>query len=69
MGDSRTGVLPDVAMLRRYLAGLDYPSDRVGVIEHARRLGATGEDLRRLAALPNRTYEGPNAVNRALLDT
>ena len=61
-------MIPDVALLRRYLAGLDYPSDRVGVVEHARRLGATGEVLRRLATLPNRTYEGPNAVNRALLD-
>ena len=53
-------MIPDVAGLRPFLDGLDYP---------ARRLGATREVLRHLAALPNRTYEGPNAVDRALLDT
>jgi hypothetical protein len=52
-------VIPDALELRRYLRGLDYPSDRAGVVEHARRRGATDDVLRHLNALPNRSYDGP----------
>jgi hypothetical protein len=55
-------VIPDALELRRYLRGLDYPSDRAGVVEHARRRGATDDVLRHLKALPNRSYDGPDTL-------
>lgn len=62
-------MIPDAAELRRYLVGLDYPSDRDGVVEHARRRGADREVLRCLELLPNRTYEGPDSIGAAYLIT
>ena len=61
------GTIPELTHMRRCLRGLAYPSDRAAILEHARRRGATAELLRHLAALPNRTYEGPNALSEEYL--
>ena len=62
-------MIPDAVELRRFLSGLDYPSDRGSLIEHARRLGAGADVLRQLRALPNRAYYGPEAVTREYVNT
>lgn len=59
--------IPDLTHMRRCLRGLAYPSDRAAILEHARRSGATTQLMRRLAALPNRTYEGPNVLSEEYL--
>jgi hypothetical protein len=60
-------MIPDAADLGRYLVGLDYPSDRGGVLENARRRGADHDVLHYLESLPNRTYEGPDSIRAAYL--
>jgi hypothetical protein len=53
--------------MRQCLRGLAYPADRATILEHARRRGATTELLHHLAAMRNRTYEGPNALSEEYL--
>lgn len=49
--------------MQKFLGGVAYPADRDSLVEHARRKGADEEVLRKLESLPNRTYDGPNAVS------
>ena len=54
---------PNPIQMQKYLGGVDYPCDRDGLVEHARSKGADGDVLEHLQALPDRTYDGPNAVS------
>ena len=49
--------------MQKYLSGVDYPASREDLVEHARSQGADEEVLRKLDAMPDRTYDGPNAVS------
>jgi Protein of unknown function (DUF2795) len=62
-------MIPDAGELRLYLSGLDYPSDRGSLVEHVRRRGAGDDVVRRLDALPNRAYYGPDTVTREYVNT
>lgn len=55
-------MIPDAVEMRRCLAGLEYPSDRGSVVEHARRRGASADVVRHLEALPNRAYYGADTL-------
>ncbi|TQM26136.1 DUF2795 domain-containing protein [Nocardia bhagyanarayanae] len=52
--------------VQKYLAGIDYPCDRAGIVSAAEDNGADNEILQALKAIPDRTYNGPNAVSEAI---
>jgi hypothetical protein len=52
--------------LQTYLSGIDYPCDRAGLVSAARNNGADAEVIGTLEGLPNRTFDGPSAVSRAI---
>jgi hypothetical protein len=60
---------PNPIEMQKYLSGVDYPCDRDSLVEHARNQGADDEVLRHLEALPDRTYDGPNAVSKEYANT
>jgi hypothetical protein len=51
--------------MQKYLAGVDYPCDRDALVEHARGQGADDSVVDGLRAMPDREYDGPNAVSQA----
>ncbi|MBD0329828.1 MAG: NUDIX domain-containing protein [Thermoleophilia bacterium] len=51
---------------QKYLGGIDYPASKQQVVEHARGQGAEGALLQALESIPDREYDGPNAVSAAL---
>lgn len=59
---------PNPIQMQKFLAGVDYPCDKQSLIEHARSKGADEPVLSRLRQIPDRTYDGPNAVSKAFSD-
>jgi hypothetical protein len=55
--------------MQKFLGGVNYPCGRDELVEHARSKGADDEVLEHLRALPDRTYDGPNAVSAAFART
>lgn len=51
---------------QKYLSGIDYPCDRDGLVAGAKKNGADAEVLDALGQLPDRTFDGPNAVSKAI---
>ncbi|SFQ03975.1 Protein of unknown function [Amycolatopsis arida] len=51
--------------MQKFLSGVDYPCGKDDLVRHARGQGADDQVLRRLEELPDRTYDGPNAVSEA----
>lgn len=51
--------------MQKYLSGVDYPCDKDQLVEHARSQGADDAVLSGLEQIPDRTYDGPNAVSEA----
>ena len=64
----RTGGKSPFTVLH-FLLGLNFPADRVGLIEHARKRNANGGVLDVLERLPDRRYEGMADVEEALKQT
>ncbi|WP_024874160.1 DUF2795 domain-containing protein [Saccharomonospora piscinae] len=54
---------PNPIRLQSFLSGVDYPCSRDDLVRHARDQGADDDLLRHLEAIPDRTYDGPNAVS------
>ncbi len=48
--------------VQKFLNGIDYPASKKDLIETARREKADDNVLQTLERLPDRTYNGPNAV-------
>ncbi len=51
---------------QKFLSGLDYPASREQIVEHAEREGADEEIRSALEQIPDREYDGPNAVSAEL---
>ena len=49
--------------LQKHLSGVDYPAGKQDLIDTAREQGADEEALSTLERLPDREYDGPNAVS------
>jgi hypothetical protein len=49
--------------LQKALSGVDYPTGRQELVEHAQRRGADDSVVGVLESLPDREYDGPNAVS------
>ena len=59
---------PSPIELQQPLGGIDYHARRDELVQHARDHGA-GEDLvTRLSQIPDREYDGPNAVSAEFAD-
>ena len=54
--------------LQKHLSGIDYPVGKAQLVEHARQQGADEESLATLERLPDREYDGPNAVSAEVGD-
>jgi hypothetical protein len=52
--------------LQKYLRGIEYPARKEDLIRHAEQHGADGHVLATLRAIPEREYNGPNAVSEAV---
>ena len=51
---------------QKFLSGVDYPATREQIVEHAEREGADEEIRSALEQIPDREYDGPNAVSAEL---
>ena len=54
---------PNPVQVQRYLSGVDYPVNRDELVAHARDHGADDAVLEGLSKLPDRSFDGPNAVS------
>ncbi|MBF6327770.1 DUF2795 domain-containing protein [Nocardia transvalensis] len=52
--------------VQKFLHGVDYPCDRDSLIDAARSNGADDDVISELQQIPDRTYNGPNAVSEAV---
>ncbi|HTF54776.1 MAG TPA: DUF2795 domain-containing protein [Pseudonocardia sp.] len=52
--------------LQKYLREVDYPARKEDLIRHAEQHGADENVLTTLRAIPEREYNGPNAVSEAV---
>ncbi|MFC8044751.1 DUF2795 domain-containing protein [Nocardia sp. NPDC057353] len=52
--------------VQKSLSGVDYPADRNDLLAAARTNAAGDDVLDALGALPERTFDGPEAVQREL---
>jgi len=54
--------IPNPIQVQKFLKGVDYPVDRQKLVDTAKREGADQNVLQALQQLPERQYNGPNAV-------
>ena len=54
--------------LQKHLKGLDYPASKDRIVSHAEGNGAPDDILGALRGIPDREYDGPNAVSAAFSD-
>jgi hypothetical protein len=57
---------PNPIQLQKHLAGVDYPAKRDDLVKAARSQGADDMTVKALQAIPDREYDGPNAVSKAV---
>ncbi len=54
--------------LQKHLKGVDYPAQKDQLVQHAEQQGAPDDVLEGLRQIPDREYDGPNAVSSAFSD-
>jgi hypothetical protein len=54
---------PNPIEIQKYLSGVDYPVTKQKLLDKARENGAGDDVLAALERLPERDYNGPNAVS------
>jgi hypothetical protein len=52
--------------LQKHLSGIDYPATKDTLVSTARDQGAGHDLLDALKKIPDRQYDGPNAVSQAV---
>jgi Protein of unknown function (DUF2795) len=52
--------------VQKALGGISYPATRDQLVEHARGKNASKDILDALQSLPDREYDGPNEVSKAV---
>lgn len=55
---------PNPIELQKSLGGMDYPAGRDQIVKHAQSKGASEDILQFLRDLPDREYDGPDAVSK-----
>lgn len=56
---------PNPIQMQKFLGGMEYPASKDQIVEHAKAKGADEAVLDGLKAIPDREYNGPNAVSQA----
>jgi hypothetical protein len=56
---------PNPIQMQKFLGGMEYPATKEQIVEHAKEKGADEAVLDGLQAIPDREYNGPNAVSQA----
>ncbi|WP_433497211.1 DUF2795 domain-containing protein [Sphaerimonospora sp. CA-214678] len=59
---------PNPIQLQKHLKGVDYPAGKSDLIQTARDHGADDNIINALERLPDRQYDGPNAVSKAVTE-
>lgn len=57
---------PNPIQLQKHLKGVDYPAGKSDLIQTARDHGADDNVINALEKIPDRQYDGPNAVSKAV---
>ncbi|MFB9530673.1 DUF2795 domain-containing protein [Nonomuraea roseola] len=57
---------PNPIELQKHLSGVDYPASRDDLVRTAKEQGADQEMIKALQSIPDREYDGPNAVTQAV---
>ncbi|MEV5896803.1 DUF2795 domain-containing protein [Nonomuraea fuscirosea] len=57
---------PNPIDLQRHLSGVDYPASKEDLVEAAREQDADDDIIEALESMPDRQYDGPNAVSQAI---
>ncbi|HWP48102.1 MAG TPA: DUF2795 domain-containing protein [Candidatus Limnocylindrales bacterium] len=57
---------PNPIQVQKYLSGIDYPTDKQGLLEAARRNGADEKVLNILNELPEKSYASPKEVSHEI---
>jgi hypothetical protein len=57
---------PNPIELQKCLKGVDYPADKAHLVQAARDHGADSGMIKALEGIPDREYDGPNAVSKAV---
>lgn len=52
--------------VQKHLKGISYPASKDDIVRTARQEGADDSVLSALRALPDREYDGPNAVSQEI---
>jgi Protein of unknown function (DUF2795) len=52
--------------VEKYLKGVNYPANKNDLVKHAQQNGADQRVLETLKQLPDRSYEGPAGVSKAI---
>ncbi|WP_327583049.1 DUF2795 domain-containing protein [Nonomuraea sp. NBC_00507] len=57
---------PNPIDLQKHLSGVDYPASKADLVKAARDHGAGDDIVKALENMPDRRYDGPNAVSQAV---
>ncbi|MFG2072858.1 DUF2795 domain-containing protein [Nonomuraea maritima] len=57
---------PNPIDLQKHLGGVDYPASKEDLVQAARDHNASNDIVQALEAMPDREYDGPNAVSEAV---
>ena len=57
---------PTPIQVQKYLSGVDYPANKDDLVRHAESHGADDRVLEALRSIPERRYEGPNAISKEI---
>ncbi|XVQ88552.1 DUF2795 domain-containing protein [Microbispora siamensis] len=59
---------PNPIQMQKHLKGVDYPASKSDLIRTARDQGADDNVIDALERIPDRQYDGPNAVSKAVTE-
>ena len=59
---------PNPIQIQKFLSGLDYPVTKDTVLDTARQQGADDTVLDALGRLPDREYDAPTAISKAVAE-
>ncbi|MCK2218063.1 DUF2795 domain-containing protein [Actinomadura sp. ATCC 31491] len=57
---------PNPIQLQKHLSGVDYPASKDDLVKAAKDHGADQDIVKALESMPDREYDGPNAVSQAV---
>jgi hypothetical protein len=57
---------PNPIHVQKFLGGIDYPASKDTVLETAKKHGADKEVLAALERIPDREYDAPPAISKAI---